>query len=51
MDDMVRDALLRGLISIVRYPRSELLCELIRSTKTSYRDNLDWLDFFRANRN
>lgn len=51
MDDMIRDALLKGLISIERHPRSEELCELIRSTKTAYRDNLDWLDFFRANRN
>lgn len=51
MQDMIQDAILKGLISIERHPRSEVLCELIRRTKTAYRDNLDWLDLFRANRN
>ncbi len=48
---MIFDALQKGLISIERFPRSEKLCEIIRSTKTIYMDAINWRDFFLVHRN
>ena len=51
MDDLFRDAVTRGLIRVVRKPRSEKLVELIRSTKSYTAGFWLWLDWERANRN
>jgi capsid protein len=51
MDNMINDALDKGLITIERRPRSEELANLIRST-SSYSGNVwGWLDWIRLNNN
>lgn len=52
MDGITRDMLSKGLIEIVRKPRSEKLAELIRTTRAeTYRDEKAWLDWQKINRN
>lgn len=52
MDDHIRDAIDKGLIEVVRKPRSEKLAELIRTTKAeTYRDKIAWLDWQKVNLN
>jgi len=51
MDELIREMYQKGLIEIVRKPRSEELAELIRSTKAMPGDWLHWLDYAKAVRN
>jgi hypothetical protein len=52
MDEDIRDAQIKGLIEVIRRPRSEKLAEIIRATKAeSYQDYIAWLDWQKINRN
>jgi len=52
MDDLINDMMLKGLIAIIREPRSETLVELIRSTKAiRHMDAIEWLDCLRWYKN
>lgn len=51
MNEQIRDAQSKGLIAIVRKPRSEKLAELIRATKSYTADPWHWLDWQKVNRN
>ena len=51
MDDAINDARNKGLIEIVRKPRSEKLAELIRTTKAYTANTWLWLDYLRLNKN
>ncbi len=51
MEDQVKDAITKGLIEVVRKPRSEKLAELIRATRTYTADFWFWQDWEKVNRN
>lgn len=51
MEELIREMLNKGLVEIVRKPRSEELAELIRMTRALPGDWLYWEDYKRAERN
>lgn len=51
MDLLIKDAISKGCIEVVRIPRSEKLAELVRTTRAYPSGWWYWYDWGRGNRN